>query len=189
MLTQEQRDEMISRILDELLKANPPKKTRYVRGVTSGLAREIYGKLQRKLILWAMNLNPGDRINSVDGCNHIVKTITIQWRPVQNFLYSHKRKNGCHWVRAKRQTSGTYVANVYIETTNGWAHNVDDWVRVVPAMPVDCIKSFMTKQVIDKEIELGILDKDCNRLRAPTNKEYEVIGEIYKQYKIGPKSV
>jgi hypothetical protein len=55
------------------LKENPPKKTRYARGMTSPAARRIFCKSKRNLVVWGMNLKPGDTFNSFDGMNHVVK--------------------------------------------------------------------------------------------------------------------
>lgn len=64
--------------LEKSLKDNPPKKTRYVRGMTSRAANMVFDKPRRKLVLWGMNLKPGDCFNSFDGMNHVVKSVKVE---------------------------------------------------------------------------------------------------------------
>lgn len=144
----------------EALKANPPKKTRYARGMTSPAARRIYDKCKRDLVLWGMNLKPGDTFNSFDGMNHVVKETKVIWG------------------RFCRVHSGEHVLTVDILSTDGYYHSIDEWWCILPEWSPEEIQAFFTKPYFDKLIELGLMDSKGFRLRAPTDAEREIFDKM-----------
>lgn len=173
-------ENLVKGLVAAALKANPPKKTRICRGTTARRFRKVFPKTLRNLITWAVNLKPGDRINSFDGLNHIVKSVRLtEWYPV---YHSYGKKG-----KRRNSTRGYAIQNIYVETTDGWSHNFDEGT-IDPAYPIEAIEESFTKECVQKMIEFGIIDKDGNRLRSATTEENKTINEIYEEYKIGPKS-
>lgn len=169
-----EKERMTKTLVAEALKANPPKKTRICRGTTARRFRKVFPKILRDLITWAVNLRPGDRINSYDGLNHIVETVKLkEWYPVYR-KYGRKRKG-----KYKNSTRGYAIYNVYVETTDGWCHHFDEGT-MDPAWPIEAIEKVLTKECVQKMIEFGIIDKDGNRLRSATPEENTVINNISK---------
>ncbi len=144
----------------EALKANSPKKTRYARGMTSPAARRIFCKSKRDLVVWGMNLKPGDTFNSFDGMNHVVK------------------KTKVIWGRFCGVRSGEHVLTVDILSTDGYHHSLDEWGCILPAWSPKEIENFFTKPCFDKLIELGLMDAQGFRLRVPTDEELDLFNKM-----------
>lgn len=152
--------DFLKRKVEKALLKNPPKKTRYARGMTSRAANMVFNKSKRKLVLWGMNLKPGDSFNSFDGLNHVVKSVKVEWG------------------RFCRFKSGKHVVNVYIISTDGWEHHLDEWWCIVPSYTIEEIEYFHTKRFSDKLIELGIMDNKGFRLRNSTKEEQKMFDDM-----------
>lgn len=150
---------LVKKVHDALRK-NPPKKTRYARGMTAHAARKIWEKSRRNLVVWAMNLKPGDTFNSFDGMNHVVKETKIIWG------------------RYGRIRNGRHVISVDIVSTDGYIHGLDEWWCIVPEFTPKEIEQFFTKPYFDKLIELGLMNEKGFRLRAPTEEEQEIFNKM-----------
>lgn len=57
-------------------------KRRLSRGCTNKVFHSIFSHSERRKIIWALNLKPGDVISSLLGYNSIVKKTTVIWNPV-----------------------------------------------------------------------------------------------------------
>lgn len=153
-------------------------KTRLTRGTTNQVFHRLFSKQKRKDYIWAMNLKPGDGINSYDAWNHVVKSVKICWSTVPPRL---KFKNDD--MLFGLCPSGTFVQDVEITSTNGWLHCISESGCIEPAWTIKQIRDhhclcYETTSVVDKMIELGIVDENGYRLRSSTEEESKIINKF-----------
>jgi len=158
-------------------------KTRLTRGTTNRVFHRLFSKQKRKDYVWAMNLKPGDGINSYDSWNHIVKSIKIIWQTVSPKMKILKDNR----VSFGRCPGGVFVLDVDIFTTDGWLHSISETGCIEPAWPIEQIRNYfdggVSGSVVDKMIEFGIIDKNGYRLRSATEEENAFIESFYSKSK------
>lgn len=156
-------------------------KTRLTRGTTNKVFHWLFSKQKRKDYIWAMNLKPGDGINSYDAWNHTVKSIKIIWSSVP------PRRLNFDNMSYGRCPGGTFVQDVDIFTTDGWVHSISETGCIEPAWSIEQIRHYfksnveVSTSVVDKMIEFGIVDKNGYRLRSATKEENDFIESFYNK--------
>jgi len=163
-------------------------KTRLARGCTGTQYYRRFRNRERRAYLWAMNLKPGDVINSFDGWNHEVKEVNIHWVNFAEWnLFSVGPKtyrklgfdpnsNGCPIIDG-RKCAGEFVYEVEIISTEGWRHCISETGCIVPAYPVEVVVAEKGQDLFDLLVSFGHVDSRGVQIKSP----YDNLSEEQKQ--------
>lgn len=140
-------------------------KTRLAHNTTSRVFHQLYSKLDRRILTWAINLKSGDLIHSCQSWNHEVKSIKIHRRPARTYRFDYKLDD-----YVESFPKGSYVHDVDIFTTDGGLHNTECcWM---PCTTEELISAY-SKKTFESLVKIGFIDNRGVKLRTLSNKEKE----------------
>lgn len=142
--------------------------TKLATGTSGTVFHRLFSKRERRAYIWAMGLKPGDIINSFDAWNHEITKVEILWDTVSMCRFNSKY----HWGLTPR---GTYVCDVAIYSTDGWVHYISESGVIEPALSLEKLYWWHSKQAVDLALSMGIIDGRGVRVRDATDDEREMI--------------
>lgn len=156
-----------------MISAGGAMRTRLTKGTSRKVFHRLYSKADRRAYVWAMNLKPGEIINSFDAWNHEVSRVEILRDPVWITRFGLAEGRG-------KTPRGTFVSEVVIHSTNGWMHHISETGCIEPGFSVAKLESIMGKTVMAFMQEAGVVDGRGVRLRSATDDEKTKVNELYE---------